>query len=124
MCNCDVSTCEDRPLRHKLTSKVAKFIIDCGFLIRDSRFFSRLSSLLSAPSMAAVTCFHFKRHTHTQKIQHKHLCVGFGRAGRRWRRWRTALLLGSAPHVSSFLQLSGNYLSTATERRRTLPLFH
>lgn len=35
----------------KLTSRVSRFRADCGFLIRESSFFSWLSSLLSAPCM-------------------------------------------------------------------------
>ncbi|TNN49278.1 hypothetical protein EYF80_040515 [Liparis tanakae] len=44
----------DREGKDKLTSRVSKFSADCGFLIRDSSLFSRLSSLLSAPSMIAA----------------------------------------------------------------------
>lgn len=37
--------------RRELTSRVSKFRADCGFLMRDSSFFSRPSTLLSAPGM-------------------------------------------------------------------------
>lgn len=41
----------------KLTSRVSRFRADCGFLIRESSFFSWLSSLLSAPCMLhGLTC--------------------------------------------------------------------
>lgn len=106
-------TCCDQTLevKAKLTSRVSKFNADCGFLIRDSSFFSRLSSLLSAPSMMTAQCIQVKWHEIT-KIQEKTpeglFFVFLSRqAGR-----RTPLLLGSALHVCFSVHCSSqvNYL--------------
>ncbi|MEQ2223644.1 hypothetical protein ILYODFUR_038725 [Ilyodon furcidens] len=45
-----------------LTSRADKLSSDCGFLTMDSSFFSRLSTLLSAPSMITVEFVQLKCH--------------------------------------------------------------